>query len=392
MTEAILVLNAGSSSLKFAVFELADNLPARVRGSISSLDSKPRMKLSKGVDGTGVEVPVDGKLIGIKAAMDLVLDQLSRRGYLNGVKAVGHRIVHGGGEFADATLLDDAVVERLHQFIPLAPMHQPRNLETIAAAAKALPEARQYGCFDTAFHHCRSRIATLYGLPRNLVEQGVVSYGFHGISYGYIASRLREKYGSDAGERAIVAHLGSGASLCAMHKGASVATTMGFSTLEGLVMGTRCGSLDPGVVLHLLRERRMSAEDIVDLLYNKSGLLGLSGISGDMQVLLASNEPSAREAVDLFVYRVGQQVASMASSLGGIDTLVFCAGIGEHSPVIREKIGAATGWLGVEIDRTRNGRGDEDISASGAKVRVLVVPTDEEHAVAREVLSLRSSI
>lgn len=392
MTEAILVLNAGSSSLKFAVFELADNLPARVRGSISSLDSKPRMKLSEGVDGTGVEVPVDGKLIGIKAAMDLVLDQLSRRGYLNGVKAVGHRIVHGGGEFAGATLLDDAVVERLHQFIPLAPMHQPRNLETIAAAAKALPEARQYGCFDTAFHHCRPRIATLYGLPRNLAEQGVVSYGFHGISYSYIAARLREKYGGNAGGRAIVAHLGSGASLCAMHKGASVATTMGFSALDGLVMGTRCGSLDPGVVLHLLQERRMSAEDIVDLLYNKSGLLGLSDISGDMQVLLASIEPSAREAVDLFVYRVGQQVASMASSLGGIDTLVFCAGIGEHSPVIREKIGAATGWLGVEIDRTRNGRGDEDISASGAKVRVLVVPTDEEHAVAREVLSLRSSI
>lgn len=391
MPGAILVLNAGSSSLKFAIFELQGDLPVRVRGSVASLDSKPKMKLSESVGANSIEVPVDGDAIDIKGAMSLVLEQLSCRGYLRSVGAVGHRIVHGGGVFEGATVLDDTVVERLRQFIPLAPMHQPRNLELIAAAMKALPQAQQYGCFDTAFHHSRPRIGKLYGLPLDLAEQGIVSYGFHGISYGFIARRLREKYGSDAGGRSIVAHLGSGASLCAMHRGVSVATTMGFSALDGLIMGTRCGSLDPGVVLHMLQEKHMPAEDIVELLYNRSGLLGLSGISADMQVLLASNEPSAREAVDLFVYRASQQIACMAASLAGFDTLVFCAGIGEHSSLIREKIGAATGWLGVKIDQERNRRGEEDITARGSAVRVLVMSTDEEYAVAREVLSSLTS-
>ncbi|MBA8882089.1 acetate/propionate family kinase [Phyllobacterium myrsinacearum] len=391
MSDAILVFNAGSSSLKFAIFELDDTFRVHVRGSISSLDSNPRMRLAEGTDGQSSEIPVDSEGFDVKSAAGLVLSHLSGRGFLNAVKTIGHRIVHGGGEFEGATMLDDAVIAQLHKLIPLAPLHQPRNLEIVAEAAKALPEAKQYGCFDTAFHHSRPRIATLYGLPRELAGQGMVSYGFHGISYAYIASRLRENFGGDAGGRTIVAHLGSGASLCAMEKGSSVATTMGFSALDGLIMSTRCGSLDPGIVLHLLQDRGMSADDILELLYNKSGLLGVSGISGDMQTLLASKEPSAREAVDLFVYRAAQQMAVMASSLGGLDTLVFCAGIGEHSALIREKIAEATRWLGVEIDPARNARGDEDITASGSKVNVFTMATDEELAVAKEIRSLCTS-
>ncbi|MBA8903152.1 acetate/propionate family kinase [Phyllobacterium sp. P30BS-XVII] len=384
MPKTILVLNAGSSSLKFAVFELAGDPTLHVRGSISALDANPRMKIYE-AGSEDIEVPVKGETMDIKTAMALVLDQLSCRGHLKSVVAVGHRIVHGGGEFADITVLDQHVINDLRKLIPLAPMHQPRNLEIVAEAMRALPKAIQYGCFDTAFHHSRPRIASLYGLPRSYADHGLISYGFHGISYGYIASRLRAKYGHLAGGGCIVAHLGSGASLCAMQGGVSVATTMGFSTLDGLLMGTRCGALDPGVVLYLLQEQGMSADAIADLLYNQSGLLGISGLSADMQVLINSTEIMAKEAIDLFVYRTSQQIGAMAASLGGVDTLVFCAGIGENSPLIREKIGAATKWLGVKIDKDRNWKGQEDITASHSKVKVLVIATDEELAVAQDV-------
>ncbi len=390
MTDTVLVLNAGSSSLKFAIFEMAGGLPACIRGAISSLDYKPKMKVSDCAEKGSIELDVGRDNLDIPEAMDLVLKQLAIRGHLDFVKAIGHRIVHGGREFKVATVLNENVIGHLRELVPLAPMHQPRNLEIIAQAARALPQAMQYGCFDTAFHHTRPHITTLYGLSHQFTEQGIISYGFHGISYDYIASRLREKYGSDAGNRAIVAHLGSGASLCAMNRGLSVATTMGFSTLDGLIMATRSGSLDPGVVLHMLQEQHLSAQEVEDILYNRSGLLGVSGISGDMETLLASNQPSAKEAINLFIYRISQQIASMAAALEGMDTLVFCAGIGEHSPLIREKIGEVTRWLGVEIDQTRNWRGDEDITATSSKVNILILPTDEERAVAKEVLPLRS--
>lgn len=255
----------------------------------------------------------------------------------------------------------------------------------MAAAALALPDAAQVGCFDTAFHADQPRLAHLYGLPRKLTEQGIIGYGFHGLSYAYIASVLRQRYGEGAGGRAIVAHLGSGVSLCAMDSGRSIATTMGFSTLDGPPMATRCGALDPGVVLHLIHGLGMSAPAVSEMLHRQSGLLGVSGISGDLRVLLASDQPAAREAVDLFVYRIGREIGSLAAALGGLDTLVFTAGVGENAPTVRARIAETGAWLGMTLDALRNEAGDTLISADGAPVEVLVVPTDEQRSIARGV-------
>lgn len=298
------------------------------------------------------------------------------------ITMIGHRIVHGGQDFSSATLLDIDSVQRLWQLAPLAPMHQPRNLEIVEAAQGAWPDARHYGCFDTAFHHDRPRLAKLYGLPRELTESGIISYGFHGVSFAYIASQLKSRYGTRAGGRTIVAHLGSGASLCAMNEGVSVATTMGFSPLDGLLMSTRCGSLDPGVIIHLIQHRGMNVEHVSSLLESESGMLGVSGISGDMHTLTESRDTAAQEAVDLFVYRIACQLGAMAATLQGLDTLVFCAGIGENSPLIRQRIGATADWLGVKIDPQKNWRADEDIGSPASAAKVLVIPTDEERAIA----------
>ncbi|WP_457300145.1 acetate/propionate family kinase [Phyllobacterium sp. P5_D12] len=390
MANAILVLNAGSSSLKFAVFQQKDGLPALLRGNISSLDKNPQMKVVVGDSTQAEHVSLNIESSDMKRAMELAVDEISNRGLTPVVTAVGHRIVHGGSEFTRPTVLDALVIDKLRGLVPLAPMHQPRNLEIIDGAARAFPNAIQFGCFDTSFHFGRPRLATLYGLPRALEQEGLKAYGFHGISYAYIASQLKSRHGEKAGGRAIAAHLGSGSSLCAIKGGKSVATTMGFSTLDGLIMSTRCGSIDPGVVLHLLQQRGMSIEQVVQMLYNESGMLGVSGVSGDMQSLIESDEPSAKEAVDLFVYRAGREIGSMAAALSGLDTLVFCAGIGENSPLIRQRIGEAARWLGVEIDAERNGRGDELISAPHSAVEVLVIPTDEEKAVAVELMKLPS--
>ncbi|TIS80337.1 MAG: acetate/propionate family kinase, partial [Mesorhizobium sp.] len=388
MADAILVLNAGSSSLKFAAFERLAELPVLMRGSLTSLQSKPRMSVSSAEDEQTTQTDFADRPIGTEEALELILTELDRCGLLQSVSAVGHRIVHGGRDFTAATILDPPTLEALRALAPLAPLHQPDNLEIVELARRLLPKAAQIGCFDTAFHADRPRLATLYALPQALTESGIMSFGFHGISYDHIASQLRERYGPTAGERTVVAHLGSGASLCAMRGGKSVATTMGFSPLDGLVMSTRSGSLDPGVILYLLQDRKMSADEISRLLYDRSGLLGVSGISGDMQRLLDLDDPHAAEAVDLFVYRAGREIGSLAAALGGLDTLVFTAGIGENSPLIREKICEAAAWLGVTIDAERNREGDERIGASGSAVDVLVIPTDEERAVAAQMLSV----
>lgn len=386
MPDATLVLNAGSSSLKFAVFEQVPGAPLLIKGGVSSLQSLPHLKVS---DSHG-ELAKDQQLehpVSIQTALDLVVDEISELGLRKRIGTVGHRIVHGGHSYVAPTVLDKQTLAELRGLIPLAPIHQPLNLEIIDLIVRQLPEAVQIGCFDTAFHSDRPRVATLYGLPRELTQSGIVSYGFHGISYAYIASRLEKRHGGRSGGRTIVAHLGSGASLCAIQGGRSVATTMGFSTLDGLVMSTRCGSLDPGVLIHLIQERKMSAERITQLLYEESGLLGVSGISGDMQTLLESADLGASEAVDLFVYRARREVGSLAAALGGLDTLVFTAGIGENSPVIRGRICEAAGWLGIEIDSERNAQNEERISTEASAVEVLVIPTDEERAVAEQITS-----
>lgn len=385
---AMLVLNSGSSSLKFAVFERGPALRSLARGSVSRLGHAPRLSLQL-EDAARSDMPLQDTPMGTTDAARRVFVELDRHGLLRGLEVVAHRIVHGGQDFISPTVLDADTLRRLHALSPMAPLHQPANLEVVALAAALLPQAKQVGAFDTAFHARRPQLDRMYALPRALIEQGIIAYGFHGLSYQHIAGVLRERCGEAAGGRAVVAHLGSGASLCAMHRGTSVATTMGFSALDGLPMGSRCGALDPGVVLHLIGERGMSVQAVTDMLYQQSGLLGLSGISSDMQALLASDDPRAREAVELFAYRTGQAVASMAAALGGLDTLVFTAGIGENAPEVRQMVADACRWMGVRIDPALN-CGSERISraigASDSGVQVLVLPTDEELAVAEQVL------
>ncbi|MDX8481482.1 acetate/propionate family kinase [Mesorhizobium sp. VK24D] len=391
MKDAILVLNGGSSSLKFAVFQEGGELRLLVRGSVSSIGHQPRLHVASTDSSAEFDRSLGDKPIAVAKAFEAVASFLADRGLLRRVGKVGHRIVHGGREFASATRLDQRTLDALHRLEPLAPVHQAVNLEIVDLAGQLLPEAKQVGCFDTAFHQARPELAKLYGLPREMSEQGVVSYGFHGLSYSHIAAKLRDRYGEGAGGRAIVAHLGSGASLCAMKAGVSHATTMGFSTLDGVMMSTRCGAIDPGVLLHLLKDRKLSSDQLTDLLYERSGLLGVSGISGDMQTLLASSDPAAASAVDLFVYRAGREIGSLAAAIGGLDTLVFTAGIGEHAPVIRQRICAAAGWLGVTLDDDLNRSGEERVNAPNSLVDILVIPADEERAVATELLNLETT-
>lgn len=386
MTQRLLVLNAGSSSLKFALYDSTSAPVRRAAGSIARIASVPWLTLRVGGDtqfaGAAATHPVD-----LRAAAALLFDALAARGLLGDIAAVGHRIVHGGAVFAQPVRLDDDALARLAELVPLAPLHQLHNLEIVRFAAARLHGTVQIGCFDTAFHAARPRLDQLYALPRELSEQGMIGYGFHGLSYAHVAARLRVIDGPRAGGRAIVAHLGSGASLCAMDRGASVATSMGFSALEGLMMATRCGAIDPGILLHLIEAKGMGAQEISDLLYHRSGLLGVSGISGDMQMLLESTAPQAAEAIGLFVYRTGRAIGSLAAALGGIDTMVFTGGIGENAPVIRERLGTAAAWLGVRIDASANARGTGVISAATSPVAVHVIPADEELTIAEGAIA-----
>lgn len=385
MKPRVLCLNAGSSSLKFALFEGSLQL---LKGSVAGLPDAPRLLRD---DARGAVEPalLQGPMEA-HAAADVVLACLADEGLLDTLDAVAHRIVHGGERFTGATRLDAAVLDALQALAPLAPLHQPASLDIARTTAARLPRVAQVGAFDTAFHATRPRLDRLYALPRALTRSGVIGYGFHGLSYAHIARELRRIDQARAGGRAVVAHLGSGASLCAMHEGRSVATTMGFSALDGLPMATRCGAIDPGVLLHLMQARGFDAGALARLLHRESGLLGVSGLSGDMRVLLASDDPAAREAVDLFVYRSGQAIAAMAAALGGLDTLVFTAGVGEHAPAIRERIGIASAWMGVAIDGERNARGDALISSPRSAVGVRVIAADEEREMALETRALLS--
>jgi acetate kinase len=304
------------------------------------------------------------------------------------VAAVGHRVVHGGAEHSRPILVDDAVLAKLEKFVPLAPLHQPHNLSAIRAAQQALPGVPQVACFDTAFHRGHEPVAELFALPYELYEAGVRRYGFHGLSYEYIAGALPQTAPAIAAGRVVVAHLGSGASLCALKGGRSVDSTMGFTALDGLPMGTRTGQLDPGVVLYLMQERSMTVKEVEALLYKQSGLLGISGVSNDMRDLLASKAPRAKLAVDYFVFRVARETAALASVLGGLDGIVFTAGIGERSAEIRRRVCESLGWLGVDLDTAANERSGPRLSRDGSKVSAWVVPTNEELMIARHARAL----
>jgi len=389
MDDYALVLNAGSSSLKFCVFERprgAERWHLEARGQIEGIGSAPRLSV-KDEDGARMadqDIAVrDGK-----EALSALADWLRSKYGGSRVLGVGHRVVHGGARFKAPTVLNADVLRELYQLVPLAPLHQPYNLAAIEAVFEQLPGVPQVACFDTSFHRGQPDVAELVPLPRELRQQGIQRYGFHGLSYEYIASILPEVAPEIARGRVIVAHLGSGASLCALREGRSVDSTLGFTALDGLCMGTRPGSLDPGVVLHLFQSLNLSAKEVETLLYKKSGLSGISGISHDMRDLLGRNEPSARLAVDYFVYRAAKEIGALTAALGGIDALVFTAGIGENSPEIRQRICAASAWLGIELDQAANTQRLSKISNGNSKISVWVIPTNEELMIARHTGSL----
>ena len=385
-TPAILVLNAGSSSLKFALYAVADLAPL-CRGDIDAGAGAARVSAAGPLADrwlAGAGALRDASQAGM---LDWLLGTLRAGGDAVTLQAAGHRVVHGGARHAAPARITPALLTELEGYAPLAPAHQPFNLAGIRALAAAYPDLAQVACFDTAFHRSQPRLAQLFGLPRRLADEGILRYGFHGLSYEYVAGELAA-HGVPAAARVIVAHLGHGASLCALRDGRSVATTMGFSTLDGLLMGQRCGTLDPGVVLHLLRDGRYDLAALERLLNDESGLLGVSELSDDVRVLEASTDPRAHEALELFAYRVARETGSLVAALGGLDALVFTAGIGERSATMRGRIAAACAWCGLALDPGANARGARRISTAASAVAAYVIPTDEEIVIARAARAL----
>lgn len=394
MPDTVLVINAGSSSIKFQLFDFAasvpwDNLmPTRLRGQIEGIGTRPRLLLkpSEGC-GAGYEEALPTAVEGMPNAMAFLGGWL--RDWLGGVLpiAVGHRVVHGGPTYDQPIVVDDAVIETLERYTPLAPLHQPHNLAPIRAIRSMMPDMVQVACFDTAFHRQHPEVADRYAIPEQFYREGVRRYGFHGLSYEWIVHRLRKVASPIAHGRVIVAHLGSGASMCAIREGLSIDSTMGFTALDGLPMGTRSGQLDPGIVLYLLN-RGMDAQAVERLLYHDCGLKGLSGISNDARDLLGSADPRASLALEVFIYRASLAIGSLTAALGGLDGLVFTAGIGEHSPVIRSAIAERSRWLGLVLDETANLMGRSLISSTDSRVQTFVIPTDEERMIATHTCAL----
>jgi acetate kinase len=389
MSDAILVLNAGSSSIKFREF-VADGgaLRLKLQGALEEIHGAARFRARN----------VDGEVVGEHAwdrdrppahadALQFLLDWLETEGG-DKLRGVGHRVVHGGDMFRTPVRVDDDMMAKLEAFVPLAPLHQPHNLSAIRAIAERRQGVVQVACFDTAFHQTAPAVAQTFALPPAITGRGVRRYGFHGLSYEYIASVLPQHDARAAAGRTVVLHLGNGASMCAMAGGKSVATTMGFTAVEGLPMGTRSGTLDPGVVLYLIRELGMDVRAIEKLLYNESGLLGLSGLSSDMRELLASTDARAKFAIDVFVYRIGRELGSLAAALGGLDAVVFTAGIGERSAEIRERVCRQAAWLGLELDAAANATDGPRISTPASKVAAWAIPTNEELIIARHTQAL----
>jgi len=389
MNKTVLVLNAGSSSVTFTVYTSdGAQLTMRYNGQIEGLGSQPHW-LAKDAQGQLVEEHrwnsrgADDHRYALERLsnwLDPLLDEA-------GLIGVGHRVLHGGSEYSAPTLITEQVVARLLSYVPLAPLHQPANLAGIRAAAEFLPGVPQVACFDTAFHRQHPRVADRFALPVEFYDQGVRRYGFHGLSYEYIVRRLPDVAPEIAQERVVVAHLGNGASMCAIQAGRSIDTTMSFTALDGLPMGTRCGDLDPGVLLYLLQEKGMDPHQVQDLLYKRSGLLGMSALSNDMRVLLASHDPRARQAVDYFIYRIERELGALTAALGGLGGFVFTAGIGENAAEVRARVCRNAGWLDVELDEAANQRHGPCISRPNSRVSVWVVPTDENRMITLHTLA-----
>jgi acetate kinase len=391
MTETLLVVNAGSSSIKFQLFRVlpGDRLDLQLKGQMEGIGTHPCLTAK---DATG-KVLIDqayapGAVGNVPQALDQLDDWLIAQ--LGGVKpiAIGHRVVHGGPTFASPVLVDDEVVARLDALVPLAPLHQPNNLAPIKAIRERRPEIPQVACFDTAFHRGHPEVADRFAIPDSFYQEGVRRYGFHGLSYERIAQRLQELDPALADGRVVVCHLGSGASMCAIHAGRSVDSTMGFTAVDGLPMGTRTGQLDPGVILYLLQAKGYGAEEIERFLYHEGGLKGLSGFSNDVRDLLGSDAPGAKLALDYFVHRIAREAGALAAAMGGIDGIVFTAGIGEHSPEIRARVLERLRWLGFEQDQAANAQDGPLITTAASRRKAYVIPTDEELVIARHALAL----
>lgn len=381
----ILVFNAGSSSLKFALYDSARDEPTlMLRGRVEGLHAQPSFRVQ---DGAGAILDArewqQGEKVSQGDALTHILSWIGEHFGALSVGAVAHRVVHGGEHYVRPVRVDEKVLGDLERLVPLAPLHQSNNLAPMRILRESRPALPQIACFDTAFHHTQPALARRIALPEEYVRDGVRRYGFHGLSYEYIASVLPQFAPQAARDKTIVLHLGNGASMCALLGGHSIATTMGFTALDGLVMGTRCGSIDPGVLLYLMQQRGMSADALQNLLYHHSGLLGVSGVASDIRALEASDDPRAAEAIDLFVYRIGRELGSLAAALQGVETLVFTAGIGEHRASIRARVCRDAAWLGVELDDESNRAGGPLISKPSSRVAAWVIPTDEEIMMAR---------
>jgi acetate kinase len=397
MSDALLTINAGSSSIKFALFPLRDPIPSQPElvGQIDGIGASGQRAHIKASDAAGnrlddVDLPLDGPAEAQhKNALAFLVEWLHQHEAGWRIVGVGHRVVHGGKLFSAPTVLSASTFETLQSFVPLAPLHQPHNLAGIAALTAALPGTPQVACFDTAFHRTQPDVAQLFALPRKFTAEGVRRYGFHGLSYEYIAHVLPQHLpAAQADGRVVVAHLGNGASMCAMQNRRSQATTMGLTAVDGLMMGTRTGNLDPGVLLYLIENHGMDVKALTNLLYKQSGLLGVSGISQDMRALLAADAPEAREAVDLFCYRIVREIGSLAAALGGLDALIFTGGIGEHAAPVRAQVCAKLDWMGLEFDAAANATDNARISTAASRVAACVIPTNEEWMIARHTAEL----
>lgn len=385
MTENCLVLNAGSSSLKFCVYQRSGDSQWRLesRGQIEGIGTAPVLSAKNAAGEPLARNSLQGTVRDGRSALDALSEWLRSQHAGGRVAGVGHRVVHGGAKFTSPVILNPQIVEELRAYIPLAPLHQPHNIAPIEAISESMPDVPQVACFDTSFHRGQPAVAELVPLPADIRAGGVQRYGFHGLSYEYIASILPETAPEIASGKVIVAHLGSGASLCALRAGKSIDSTLSFTALDGLCMGTRPGSVDPGVILHLFQGLGLTAKEVETLLYKKSGLLGISGISNDMRDLLSSDDPNAKLAVDYFVYQVTKLMGALAGALGGLDGIVFTAGIGENSPEIRRRICEASSWLGIDFDVAANDTKATRISKPQSRVSAWVIPTNEELMIAR---------